>query len=70
MFKNVPKKFKKNLVKEKIESLRIFYLLKIKIDESSSQELFSKMFKRFKKKIEKKLLKEKIESLQILYLSK
>jgi hypothetical protein len=59
MFKNVPKKFKKNLVKEKIESLRIFYLLKIKIDESSSQELFSKMFKRFKKKIEKKLLKEK-----------
>jgi hypothetical protein len=59
------------LVKEKIESSRMFYLLKTKIDESSSQELFSKMFKMFKKKLKKQLLKEnKIESLQIFYLSK
>ncbi len=49
----------------------MFYLLKTKIDESSSQELFSKMFKMFKKKLKKQLLKEnKIESLQIFYLSK
>jgi hypothetical protein len=34
-------------VKEKIESFGIFYLLKMKIDESSPQELFSKMFKMF-----------------------
>jgi hypothetical protein len=32
----------KKIVKEKIESLGMFYLLKMKIDESSSQELFSK----------------------------
>jgi hypothetical protein len=38
-------------VKGKIESSRIFYLLKIKIDESS-QELCSKMFK---KKLKKKI---------------
>jgi hypothetical protein len=38
-------------VKEKIESLGIFYLFKMKIDESSSQELFSKMFKKKLKKI-------------------
>jgi hypothetical protein len=43
-------------VKEKIESSRIFYLLKIKIDESSSQELFSKMFK---KEIEKRKFTER-----------
>jgi hypothetical protein len=55
-------------VKEKIESSRMFYLLKTKIDESSSQELFSKMFKMFKKKLKKQLLKEKkLKSLKLLY---
>jgi hypothetical protein len=42
-------------VKEKIESLGIFYLFKMKIDESSSQELFSKNSKRSEKFQKKKI---------------